>query len=187
MDPFCHLTGLSDLVCYEIITHLDDASATQLALGGSCARDAVEAHDKIVQQFKLVLYLYRSGSYDIDTVDMDNVSVCVRAGFTITSDVVSACAEKFPTSVVSYTMEGFSELDHTSRNQDHARCIVAAKLMKGHTDGDWAHDQLKAMQKITHQKTPITSAGGREWTRLLSTATHEEIVDVDLLIAKVPN
>ena len=55
MGTLCHLTGLSDRLCYEIITHLDDASATRLALGGSCARDAVEAHDKIVQQLKLAV------------------------------------------------------------------------------------------------------------------------------------
>ena len=178
MGTLCHLTRLSDRLCYEIIIHLDDASATRLALGGSCARDAVEAHDKIVKQLKLALYLRRSGSYDMAPVDMDNMSVCVRAGFTITSDVVSACAEKLPTELVSYAMERCTELDYMSRGQDYARCIVAAQLMKGHSEGDWPHDQLKAVQKITHQKTSITSsAGGREWSRLLSTATDEEIID----------
>ena len=143
----------------------------------SCARDAVEAHDKIVQQLKLALYLRRSGSYDMAPVDMDNMSVCVRAGFTITSDVVSACAEKLPTELVSYAMDQCTELDHMSRNQDYARCIVSAQVMKGHSEGYWPHDQLKAVKKITHQKTSITSAGGREWSRLLSTATDEEIRD----------
>ena len=177
MEPFCHLAGLSGRLCYEIITHLDDASATKLALGGSCARDAVEAHAKIVQQLKLALYLHRPGSKDIAPVDMKHLSVCVRAGFAITSDVASACAEKLPTELVSYAMEPCSELDHMSRNQNHARCIVAAKLMKGHTEGDWTHDQLKAVRKTTHQKTAITPAGGPEWTRLLSTATDEAIID----------
>ena len=47
MDPFCHLTELSLPVLLRIIAHLDDASATQLAIGGSCARDAVIAHANI--------------------------------------------------------------------------------------------------------------------------------------------
>ena len=83
MGTLCHLTGLSDRLCYEIIIHLDGASATRLALGGSCARDAVIAHDNIAYISAQHRLEARTGWPDTPSVDMSFVSVSVSAGFSI--------------------------------------------------------------------------------------------------------
>ena len=70
-------------VLLRIITHLDDSSATQLALGGSCARGAVIAHANVAYVSALHRLEARTGWPDTPSVDMSFVSVSVSAGFSI--------------------------------------------------------------------------------------------------------
>ena len=174
MGTLCHLTGLSDRLYYEIITHLDDASATRLALGGSCARDGVEAHDNVAYVSALHRLEARTGWPDTSSVDMSFVSVSVNAGFSITSHAITALGMGMPLEIVSHAINS-TDLHRATRGPRSAKCVLSASILKSGGTNRWSH--LHATYGDRHAKHSIIYTGGREWSRLLSTATHEEMVD----------
>ena len=158
----------------RIITHLDDSSATQLALGGSCARDAVEAHAAVAYVSALRRLEARTGWHDKPSVDMSFVAVSVRAGFTITSHAITALGMGMPIGIVSYAINSM-ELRNATCDPRLAKCVLTAAILKGGGTDRWSH--LHPTIGDRHTKLCIIYTGGPEWTRLLSTATHEEILD----------
>ena len=175
MDPCCHLTELSLPVLLRIIAHLDDASTTQLALGGSCARDAVEAHANVAYVSALHRLEARTGWPDTSSVDMRFVSVSVRAGFTISSHAITALGMGMPIDIVSFAI-GSLDLLNATRDPRLAKCVLTAAILQNGGTDRWSH--LHATIGDRHAKLCIIYTGGREWSRLMSTATHEEILDL---------
>jgi hypothetical protein len=79
-----------------------------------------------------------------------------------------------PLELVSYQIES-TDLLNATRDPLSAKCVLSTSILASGGTVRWSH--LHPTIGNRHAELCTIYTGGREWSRLLSTATHEEMVD----------
>ena len=118
------------------------------------------------------LNLAAAGPDECGLVDMSHIEYHLKAGFSITADMIQACHHKLPCRVMSYTMEARELRIAVSSLPDFRKSVVSCHLTKRHTPVGTA---LLAEQG-SHKKMLAIYAGSKAWQEMLLSSLHEEIV-----------
>ena len=94
-------------------------------------------------------------------IDTTHLTVMLRGGTAVTSDVLSALKFQKPVELVMFCT-GSPELESMLRIQAYAKCIVSAEITKQQIDDPFSVD-MHARQGTRHLELAVMYAGSRRW------------------------